>query len=504
MDIRRAVSSVLVTAFLLAGNTITFAIEDHDEHEELFRPVVVKDGTVLNMQDCIALAFKNSPKIRRKKYELDYASGNVWVARSQYFPVISAGVGFYNENNSDSVYYNRHYRDLPAVGVSINQLVWNFGKTTSLIKMEEFYKIGAEYEFMDSLCATLFDVKWKYYNVLRKKALRDIAQENVSIQNEIIKMMNGRHPDFDNAQGVLNADTIEYIEAEQAYKNAIVDLNNAMYFAGKTNYEIKPTDTFSYYVPKDMNQWKTQHKVHENHVFNFKRDDAAKIAYENSPDLQVLISTKNAMEQNLKYIKRTFLPDLNANVGYGYNHTLQTSNNGLHVGVSLDTSINLMELKYNIGGAQAQLNIAQNEVDMFKKDLDYEIQRAFNNIDRAEEQLPYARSIVYMSDNTYNIAKDKYKKNLVDYVAVQNAKSDYIQSNKGYVERLYEYNTALIQLEMAMHYHIVDIHQKSEHAMHYHSSELLEHLNKVLDCDETHTKKSKNKKSKTNKSSNVL
>ena len=503
MDIRRVVSSVLVTVFLLAGSTITLAIEDHDEHEELFRPVVVENGTILSLQDCVALAFKNSPKIRRKKYELDYVSGGVWVARSQYFPVISAGVGFYNENNSDSVYYDKHYRDLPAVGVSINQLVWNFGKTSSLIKMKQFYKIGAEYEFMDSLCATLFDVKWKYYNVLRKKAILDIAKENVRLQKEIIKMMDGRHPDYDNAQGVLNSNNIEYIEAEQAYKNALVDLNNAMYFSGKTKYDIKQTDTFSYFFPDDMDKWKKAHKVHENHLFNFKREDAAKIAYENSPDLHALIATKDAMEQNLKYVKRTILPDLNANVGYGYNHTLKTSNNGLHVGVSLDTSMNLMEQKYNIGGAQAQLNIAENEVDLFKKDLDYSIQRAFNNIDRAEEQLPYARANVYMSDNTYNITKRKYKSNLVDYVAVQNAKLDYITSNKGYVERLYEYNTALIQLEMAMHFHIVDIHQKSEHAMHYHSAELIEHLNKVLDCDETHNK-SKGKKSKLNKSSNSL
>jgi hypothetical protein len=44
---------------------------------------------------------------------------------------------------------------------------------------------------------------------------------------------------------------------------------------------------------------------------------------------------------------------------------------------------------------------------------------------------------------------------------------------------------------MAMHYHLVDIHHKSEHAMHYHSAELIEHLNKVLGCDE---KEVRNKK----------
>ena len=49
---------------------------------------------------------------------------------------------------------------------------------------------------------------------------------------------------------------------------------------------------------------------------------------------------------------------------------------------------------------------------------------------------------------------------------------------------MYDYNVSLIQVEMAMHYHIVDIHHKSDHAVHYHSDELIKHLNEVLGCDE--------------------
>ena len=49
---------------------------------------------------------------------------------------------------------------------------------------------------------------------------------------------------------------------------------------------------------------------------------------------------------------------------------------------------------------------------------------------------------------------------------------------------MYDYNISLIQVEMTMHYHIVDIHHKSEHAVHYHSDELIKHLNEVLGCDE--------------------
>ena len=79
-----------------------------------------------------------------------------------------------------------------------------------------------------------------------------------------------------------------------------------------------------------------------------------------------------------------------------------------------------------------------------------------------------------------------------------NARKDYTFAMTTYVESLYNYNIALIQVEMAMHYHIVDIHHKSEHAMHYHSAELIEHLNKVLGCDEHEEKETQTRKDKQN------
>lgn len=473
---------------------INFTVFAHEEDElDFFHPVKITQNKPLNITDCISLAYQNSPKIKRQKYNLDIAKSRLGIAKSGYFPVISAGVGLYNEYNSDSIYYDRHYRDLPAVGVSVNKLVWDFGKTTANIKMEEFYKIGAEYEFMDSLCSTLFDIKRKYYNVLRTQALKEIAQENIKMQTDITKMMEGKHPDWDNAGGVMSANKIQLIAAEDAYKTAKVDLNNSMYLEKNTDFNISQTDTFAYSVPNDIEQWKNTYKVHNKHQFSFSRENAPTIAYKNSPDLHVLIATKKAMLQSLKYVKRTYLPEINANVGYGYNNTFNTSNNSLRVGVTMDSSVNLMELKHSIKGADAQLSLAQNEIDLFKKDLYYEIQRAFNNLDKVEEQLPLARGNVFFALNTYNIAVNKYKQDLVDYVAVQDAKLDYINSNIAYVDKLYEFNMALIQLEMAMHCHIVDIHHKSGHAVHHHSEELISDLIKALECKNTDNKDSKKK-----------
>lgn len=490
MNIEKALCCLLAVFMLSAlGNIKALAIED--EHEELFRPVEIADGKILSVTDCVALAFKNSPKIRRQKYNLDLAKSNVGIAKSDYFPVISAGVGFYNENNSNGIYYDKHYRDLPSVGVTVNQLIWNFGKTTALIKMEEFYKIGAEYEFMDSLCQTLFDIKAKYYNLLKAKALLNVAQNNQDINAEYVKLAKSKKKaDLTTAQVNLSEANIKYIEAENTLNNAKYDLSNAMYLDNQPNYDIEITPTFTY----NDYAYRSKHvetMPFEPFVFPFEKSKAQEIAYNNSPDLQVLINTKKAMEQSLKYAKRAVLPDLNANIGYGYKNTNFARNNGLAVGVNLETTTNLMEYKYRGKNAQAQLNLADNEIALFKKDLYYELQRAFNNVDRAQKQVPAAKTEVEQSLANLNLVEEKYKSDELDYIALQDARKAYIRALDTYIESIYNYNIALIQVEMAMHYHLIDIHHKSEHAMHYHSEELIEHLNKVLDCDEKEVKRRK-------------
>ena len=467
-----------------------------DEHSDLFKAVVVNDGTDLDMVKCVALAFKNSPKIRHKKYELDLAKSNLGKAKSAFFPVIGAGVGFYNENNSDRTYFSNHYRELPNVGVTVNQLVWDFGKSTANIKMEEFYKIGAEYEFMDALCSTLFDVKEKYYDVLKAQALVSIAEDNVAICKKYLKIAKGA-PDRTTAQVQLSKALFELAYAKTVLKNAKVDLSNAMFIDNTPSYNIVNTKTFSY----NHDYGYEEQKIPPGFVpfkFGFTKDKAVEIAYENSPDLRVLESTKSAMEQALKYVKRTYLPELSANVGYGYNNSNEFSNNNLHVGVNLSTNVNLMELKHSIKGADAQLNIADNEISLFKKDLYFEVQRAFNNIEFAAEDVPYAQNTATQALENINTVEKLYQSGTLNYVALQDARKDYITAMQNYITSLTFYNKSLIQVERAMHYHLVDIHHKSQHAVTAHSDDLIEHLNEALGCEQKEQKTKKQRKNKKN------
>jgi len=458
-----------------------FAIEEFNLQEDFFKAPKIIKGNVLTVKDCVALSFQNNPKIKRKKYELDIAKSDVGLAKSKYFPTLALGAGFNYERNSDSVYYDKKYRDLPYVALSLNQLIYDFGKTFANIKQHEFLKIVAEYEFMDELCHSLFNVKAKYYNVLQKKALLEIAKKDVDINQEIINSSNSE-VDLLTAKINLSKAQIKLFEAQKELQNAKYDLNNAMYIDNQPDYNIENTETFDFNIEK-------------NESFNFapinfpfKNDEASEIAYKNSPDLAVIINTKNAMEQSVKYVQKSYLPDLSADVGYGLNNTYDTTNNSLKVSVGLSSNVNLKELKHNIDIAKAQLNILDNEIILFKKDLYFEVQRALNNVAKTKEQVLISQKETAQAYKIFNLVFEKYKTKNLNYTELQNARKDYVKSKEHYASNLYDYNMALIQTEMAMHYHIVDIHHKSEHAMHSHSDELLEHLNEALDCLQNETK----------------
>ena len=361
--------------------------------------------------------------------------------------------------------------------------------------MEDFYKIGAEYEFIDSLCSTIFDIKAKYYALLRTKAFKDIAQYNLKLNEEFVKLAKAKNKaDLTTAELNLTDAKVNYIDAQNAYENDRVNLTNAMYLESEPDFSIKPTPTFDFDGNNLENPTNSLTKDFPTNKFSFTRENVVQLAYDNSPDLSVLISTKQAMEQSLLYIKRTYFPDLTANAGYGFNNSNQATNNSLQIGVNLSSSVNLMELKHNLKGANAQVKQAENEILLFKKDLYFELSRAFNNFERAEKEISTTKIEVVQAFENLNTVLEQYKNNELNYVALQEARKDYIKSLNNYAESLYDYNLALIQVEMATHIHLADIHHKSEHAMKYHFHELVEDLNKALDCDEHETKPSHKEK----------
>ena len=440
----------------------------------------VEKNAVLNIKDCITIALQNSPQIKKARYNYGLAKGNLGIAKSEYFPTLGVGT-VYNitDNRNDRRSTNSNIYSAEA---SINQLLFNFGKTNANIKMYNFDRVAALYEFEDMVLETIFGVKTNYYGVLAAKATLDVNRANVQINERNYQRTKAYFEegikskiDLVNAEVYLSDSKVTLVESEKAYKNARVQLNNSMYIAFAPEYEIENTETFNFqnnYAPvnlekidekKDLstppkevsNAFLTSQVEKINVLDNYKFkpfpytfDESVNLAYKNRPDLKAYDATLKAMEESLKYTKREYLPEISASAGYGYRDQYNT--NSFNVGINLSSSVNIKGQKHKIDNAKIQVDLAQNEIDQAKQDIYFEVQNLYINMVQLEKQIPLLAVKVKQTLENFELADGRYAVGLGDYIELQDAKVNYNNAQVSYVQTVYNYNVARANLERAI------------------------------------------------------
>lgn len=470
-------------------------------HHHTQEAKVVKEGDFLSIKDCIAIGLNNSPIIQEYAYKLEIAKANVNKAKSAYFPELSAGVGLSQTYNSDHQVYLRNYREVPNVGVSLTMMIFDFGKNLANIRMEKFFEIAADYEFQDSVCNTVFDIKTHYYKLLKAKAEYEIQKMNLKYQEEniqkisdLVKSGKKDKTDLAFANTELYKIQAEVLNKEVAYKNAIEDLNNSMYLKNAPSYNIYETQTFEF-KPENLDTFKY---LAEKNIDKTYKDDtiftqpkytynqAIEIAYEKSPDLKALIAVRDAMDQSLLYVKRNYYPEVNIGTGYEFLNSTEVTNNSFSIGANVSASINAMRQKFDVKGAVSELKLADTQIQTFKSDLYFAVKQRLNTVDTTYKNIPVKKKQLKSASENLKLTADNYYNDKMKQIDLETARTLYFNSLEEYIDTEYQYNLALINLEKAMHEHMIDFHDDAEHAIECHSKEVGRALSKMIYCNKKH------------------
>lgn len=460
----------LVIICILALSIPTFALED----------INVQQGSVLSLNDCISIALNHNPAIKNARYNYEISKSNVGVARSEFFPTVGVGTGYsYNTTSSSKINTDTNAYTVQA---TLNQLLWNFGRTNANIKMQKFYLIADEYNFYNTVRETTFNVKQKYYEVLAARATVLINKAYVQINERNYQRTKAYFDegikskiDLVNAEVTLSDSKIQLVQAENSYKNSLVNLNNAMYLVNAPAYSISGTEVFNNVndnvAPVDLTkitkpsdkeisklplnvkdakltssvetlELLTDYKVDE---FPYSFEECMKMAYKNRADLKAYTSTLDAVKQNLLFVKRNYYPELSASAGYGFRNT--NSTNSLNVGLNLSSSVNIMNQKYKVDAAKYQVDIAENSLNQLNQDIFFEVQNAYINMVELEKQIPLLAVKVRQTLENYELAEGRYYVGLGDYIQLQDAKVNYNNAQCSYIETIYKYNVAKANLE---------------------------------------------------------
>lgn len=462
---------LLLCVVLISTGTGVFAFES--------KTALIEKGAKLTISDCIQVALDNSPYVRQAAYNYKISKNDVNIAKASYFPTIGVGTGYYVNDSSASGRRMTNSNNYYSLTTSLNQLIWNFGKTTSQIKMQKFYKIAALYTFDNTVLDTIFAVKTNYYGVLAAKATMEVNRANVQINERNYQRTKAYFNegirskiDLVNAEVYLSDSKITLVNSEKAYQNALVQLNNSMYIAHAPSYEISNTETFNFKhneipvnlekisekrdisnPPEGVSNAVLTSKVEQMAVmdnykfkpFDYTFEECVDLAEKNSPSLKAYSATIEAMKQYLLYVKREYYPEITGSVGYGYRDQYNT--NSFNASIALSSSVNILKKKYEIDNGKLQVQLAENDLNLAKQNIYFDVQDAYINMIQLERQIPLMAVKVKQTYENFELADGRYEVGLGDYIELQDAKVNYNNAQNSYVQAVYNYNVARANLE---------------------------------------------------------
>lgn len=443
----------------------------------------IEEGATLSVDNCIELAIKNSPEIKIYKQYIEMQDSKVGQSKAKYFPSLGASLG--HEYGNTDVGYRASQNRGSSARVALNQLIYSFGKVFSQVKMQKFYRIAAEYDYQNAILNTTNNVKSAYYAVLAAKANVDIQKANVLVNERQYDRTKAFFDeglvskiDLVNQEVYLSDAKIGLVSAENLYQNSIVKLNNSMYVVNAPEYNIKNTETFNFKdnyaqinllnvantTTKDDGTVEVKNAVLttqveksdilENYKFEkypYNLEESIEKAYKNRPDLLSMQATKDAVNEALKYSKKAYLPDITGSVGYNWGNNNYYSTNSISLGAYLSMSnLNIMDTNLKIKESKAQFEVAEQNVEMIKKNIYFDVQNCYINMIQLEKNIPLLQTKVRQTLENYELADARYEVGLGNFIELQDAKENYNNAQRDYVQTIYKYNVALTDLHTAM------------------------------------------------------
>lgn len=413
---------------------------------------VIKKGESLNLERCVEIALKMHPSIIAARNTIHANESRVGQSKSNYYPQINwsssysrispssgkSGSSLSSSGATGSSFGKTGSFDEYFAGFNLSQNIYDFGKTPTQVKIQNFNLDSSRSEFGNVTEQVIFNVKQSYYGVLQAKRNRDVSAESLKQFQQHLEQAKGFYavgvkPKFDvtKAEVDLGNAKLNLIMAGNALRLAVVSLNNAMGVPDASEYILEDNLSLQKY----------------NIIF----EDALSNAYKNRPDLKSIIAKKKAAEESIELTKKGYYPLLTGSAAYNWSGERFPLENGWNVGATLSFPLFSGFLtKYQVEEAKANLNVLTANEESVKQAVFLEVQQAYLNLKDAEERIPTAELTVRQAEENFEIANGRYTAGVGNPIEVTDAEVLLTNAKTAYIQALYDYKVAWASLEKAM------------------------------------------------------
>ncbi len=441
----------------------------------------IQKNEILTLEQCINIALNNNPNIGLAINTTKVYESKIGQTKSDYYPQLNMATGYSRNNPSTNSLIDPTTNQYSG-NASLNQLIYDFGKTSTKTKIQKLYLSSSSFDVDDATIQIVYNVKQAYYSALLAKINKDIYAQTIKQYEQHLKQAKAFFEtgtkskiDVTTAEVNLSNSKLNFISANNAYKIAKATLNNTMGLNEPPEYDVADTVTFKRpenFIKQNINiSNKTEPHIQsasntvlktavEKHniiesldfkKFDVKLDEAVKKAFDNRPDLKSLITRETASKESVKLAKKDYFPSLSGFASYGYGGQEFPIDSGWSFGANINVPVfNGLLTKHKVNEARANLNVAKSNIEILKQNIYLQVKQAYINLTEAESRIPVAELIIKQAKENCELAIGRYKVGVGNSVELQDAQVSYNNAQLSYVKALYDYNTAHSALEKAM------------------------------------------------------
>jgi len=410
---------------------------------------------MLTLKTAIEIALKNHPTIEAQVGQVATGEAKLGQARGNYYPRLSLA-GSYTTiepvsartaattsssglppGNFVPTGIQGRYDQYATVG-SLNQLLFDFGKTGAQVSAQKLSTQAARHDLASAKEQVTFDVKQAYYTLLGTQLAQGVTVESVEqFKKQLVRARalydEGVKPKLDVTKAEVDLSNAEVTatKAEYAVKVARATLNNAMGLPDHSDYNLE----------NDLTSGTAEQSF----------EDALRIALAHRPDLLSLQDKKESARQSIKAAERTHLPTLNGSATLTYVGDSFPLDYGWTAGVVMVLPLFTgFVTAYQVAEAQAALSVARASERSLRQTIVLDLEQGFLALQEATKRMGSTEVALKQARENVELATERYTAGLAIAIEVTDALTARANAELAHIGALYDRKIAQARIEKAI------------------------------------------------------
>ncbi len=401
---------------------------------------------VLTLDRAIALALSHHPSLRVASGTQAVNAARVGQAQSGFFPQVQARSAYQRATANNATAFgggpiSRNTRGdhfgTYQNSVTLNQLLYDFGKVKSQVHTAQFNLQAANADADAAVQTVIVNVQQAYFGLQQAHRLVTVSDEAMTQFAKHLDLARGRYTagvapkiDVTTAEVDLSTAHLNLITARNNAQVARVTLNNAMGLQAPESYRVEDP-TLTRHQPISLG-------------------DAVEMAMRLRPELISQQALERAAESAITVVQSDFFPTVSSSANYSYNgQDFPLVYNWNLAGAVTVPIFSGFLTKQQVAEARATLLRTRANGEVLRQNIQLEVNQALLNLEGAGERLQVTAVTVAQARERLALVEGRYRAGLSNAIEVTDAGVALVNAQVNDVVALSNYQAAKAQLDRA-------------------------------------------------------